>query len=112
MAIVLYAGRELPSVGLHWLDSVGAAVSLAAGGYTYSVQVVQDTVTSTLTGVTVTANSNPTADTGSANDVATLTLSFAAGALSGLSEGPGVLKVIATSSGLDREGEWPVVVRT
>lgn len=108
--IVLYRGRELPARRLHWLDGNQPA-DLSTVAYSWSVSIVQDSVETAITAVTVTANPNPTKDNGRSTDVPSLTLSFAAGALDTVSAGPATLKVVGTVNGLDREGQWDVVVR-
>lgn len=109
--IVIHRRRELPSLRLHWLDSNGDPVSFAAGTWTWTVTVTQDLVDTTLTGVTVAANSNPTVYSGSSSDVPSLTIAAAAGAFDGLAVGPAELTVVGTTSGLDREGRWDVIVK-
>ena len=110
MRTTIYIGRERPGLGLFWLDSTGVAVDLTVGTWTFAVTLEQDGTTATLTGATVTANASPTADTGSSADVSTLSMSFSAGSLDNLSVGPAVLRVAATSSGLDRLGVWQIEV--
>ena len=109
--ITIYRRRELPPTRLFWLDDSGDPVSFTSGTWSWTVSLEQDLVESTLSGVTVTINSNPTTYTASSSDVSSLTLSFAAGSLDNVSVGPGTLIVVGTSSGLDREGRFEVVVR-
>lgn len=107
--ITIYKGRERPGVDLFWLDTTKTPVDFTAGGnWTWTVSLEQDTVETTLSGVTVTTNADPTIDSGLPTDVASLTLSFAAGSLDNVSVGPGLLRVIGISSGLDRELVVPV----
>ena len=113
MRPTIYVGRERPGLSLFWLDTVGTPVDFTtAGTWTYVVTLEQDGTTATLAGASVVANASPTADTGSAADVATLSMSFTAGSLAGLAVGPAVLRVGATSGGLDRLGEWRLDVRS
>ena len=108
--VVLYVGRERPGLSLFWLDSSGAALDLSGyGGFSV---VLEQGGTETALSATVTANSSPTTDTGSAADIPTLSVAFASAALDSITVGPGTLKVIATSGTTDREGQWPVEVRT
>ena len=109
--ITLFRRRELPPTRLFWLDDAGDPVSFSSGTWTWSVRIEQDLVETTLSGVTVAINANPTTYTASSSDVPSLTLSFAAGSLDNVSVGPGTLIVVGTSSGLDREGRFEVVVR-
>lgn len=104
----LRRGAERPGLAVFWSDTLGDPVDLS-DGYTFSVSITQDGTTSVLT-ASVTAHANPTNDTGSTNDVATLDIAFAAGALDGLSTGPGVLKIVATKGGLNRDNECRVLV--
>ena len=111
MRTTIYVGRERPGLSLFWIDSTGAPVDFAAGGsWSYNITLEQDGTTATLTGASVTANASPTTDTGSSADVPTLSMSFAAGSLDNLSVGPAVLRVAATSGGLDRLGVWQLEV--
>jgi hypothetical protein len=106
----IYIGRERPGLSLFWLDSVQNALDLSAPGWTFAATIEQDGTTSNLTGATIAANAAPTADTGDAADVPTLTVTFTAGALDNLTVGPAVLRVAASSGGLDRLGVWQLEV--
>ncbi len=108
--IVLYIGAERPGCRLFWTDDNGAAVDLSAYS-SFTVSLLQNGTTTTLSGATVTANASPTTRTGSASDVPTLSVSFTSGALDSISAGAGVLKVDATSGTTNRRGEWDVEVR-
>lgn len=111
MRTTVYIGRERPGLSLFWLDSTGTPVDFTAGGsWTWVTTVEQDGTTSTLSGATVTANASPTTDSGSSTDVPTISMSFVPGALDNLSVGPAVLRVAATSGGLDRLGVWQLEV--
>jgi len=109
--ITLFRRRELPPTRLFWLDDNGDAVAFTTGSWTWAISLEQDLVETTLTGVTVTINANPTVYTASSSDVSSLTLSFAAGSLDNVSVGPGTLIVVGTNSGVDREGRFEVVVK-
>jgi hypothetical protein len=104
----LRRGAERPGLAVFWSDTLGDPVDLS-GGYTFVVSITQDGTASTLT-ASVTANASPTNDRGLSNDVPTLDIAFAAGALDNLSAGPGVLKIVATKAGLNRDNECRVLV--
>lgn len=108
--IVLYVGRELPDWELFALDSNGDPIDYSSG-WTFSVAVRQSG-TDTAVAATVTANANPTTNTGSSADVASLTIAPNAGELDNLEPGRATIIVVATSGGKDREHQYPVEVRT
>lgn len=99
----MYVGRPRPGLRLQCVDDDGNAVDLSA--YSFEVVLEQDGVESTLT-CSVTAPATP------ANGTPSAIVSFAAGALDNISVGPGVVKLIATLSGLPREFQAPVLVGT
>lgn len=100
--IRLYKGAERPGCTLHWLDTIGTPVDFTDTTWTYSFSLEQDLVTTVISGATVSANANPTTDTGSAADVPSLSVSFAAGALDNIAVGPATLRVDATAAGRNR----------
>lgn len=100
----LFVGRERPGLRLEIADDDGNAVDLSSYT-TFAVVLEQDGVESTLT-CSVTAPATP------ANGTPSATVAFSAGALDNISVGPGMLKFIATLSGLDREFQAPVLVGT
>ncbi len=112
MALKLFVGRELPVWSLFWLNSVGAARDLSAG-WTFVVTVRQAGTDTTVT-ATVTANATPTADTGSAADIPTLTVAPDAGQLDNLRTGDARVHVVATrtADSFDLEQEWKALVET
>ena len=113
MRPTLYIGRERPGLALFWFTTTDTPVDLTAGGpWTYAVTLEQGGVIATFVGASVVANASPTTDTGSAADVATLSMSFSAGSLDSLTAGLAVLRVAATSAGLDRLGVWDIEVRS
>lgn len=106
---IIYVGRERPGLDLWWLDATGAPVSFTGTPWVWTVTIEQDGAITPLTS-NVTANSNPTGDGDGASDVASISLTWDAGALDHLAVGPAVLRVIA-ALGTDREGVWPIEVR-
>ena len=108
---VLYVGRELPGLDVFWLDDIGTPVDLSVGTWTYAVTLEVAGTTVTLT-TTVTAQPSPTTDTGSAADVPTLRLSWAAGALDSITTGAGVLRIAATTSSRHRLCVIPIEIRS
>lgn len=96
----LFIGGERPGLDLFWLDSVGDPVSVH--GYTIVVSIEQEGTVSEITNASVTANEGPTADTSSAGDVPSLHVDFQPNSLDGLSAGPAVLRVRATSQNRHR----------
>lgn len=105
--ITIYRTAERPGLDLFWLDTIKRPVDLS-GSWTFTVSVEQDLVETALSGVTVTGNADPTTDTGSAADVPSLSLVFAAGALDDVAVGPALLRVDATSAGRNRRLKVPV----
>lgn len=112
MRATIFRGAERPGLDLYWLDSVNQPVDFTISGtWTYAVTVTQNGVTTAFSGASVVANANPTADNKLSTDVPTLSMSFAAGSTAGLSVGPAVIHVAASSGGLNRDAEWMVEVR-
>lgn len=107
---ILYVGRELPGLDIFWLDDIGGPVDLSVGTWTYTVTLEVAGTTSTLT-TTVAAQSSPTGDTGSAADVPTVRLSWAAGALDSITTGAGVMRIAATTASRHRLCVIPVEIR-
>lgn len=107
---VLYVGREAVGLSLFWLDAIGEPVDLSSG-WTFAMSIEQNLASTSVT-ATVTGNASPTADTRSSGAVPSCTIVFGTGALDSLAVGPGLLRVVATSGGRDREAQVEVEVRT
>lgn len=107
----VYVGRERPGLDIWWDDTIGQVVDLTDySGFTVSIK--QNGVDTPIPGASVTAHANPTLDTGSADDVPSLTVSFAAGAIDAnvISPGPAVLRIVAMLVGRDRKWEQHILV--
>jgi len=96
----LFIGGERPGLDLFWLDSVGDPVSVH--GYTIVVSIEQDGTVSEITDASVTANSSPTADTNSAADVPSVHIDWQPNSIDGLTAGPAILRVRATTQNRHR----------
>lgn len=110
MRTTLWVGAEVPGLELFWANSIGEAVDLS-DGWTFAVTVEQDLVETALS-CTATGNATPTLDTHSSDDVATVSLVFAAGALDDLIAGPARLRVDATKGGRQRRAVYDILVGT
>ena len=112
--LVIHQGRELPTWDLWCLSATGTAIDFSSG-WTMPTSVVlrQSGVDDTVT-ATVTANATPTGDGSGTSDVASLNVAPANGELDAITTGPATLVVVVThtSSGKDREFQFPAVVRS
>lgn len=96
----LFPDGERPGLDLFWLNTIGEPVSVV--GYTLSLYFEQDGVDTEINQATLTANASPTADTGSAADVPTISIAFSQHALEDIVPGPLILRVKAQQNNRHR----------